>query len=727
MLFRLIPGRDITTDLAHAGGSSYTATIDVPDVENVKANGVIKNHSYNKSTNLLTVTLASAPDADTNVIIVFYNLFFTGEKYRYLPKDPTAAESSFNEVNEWLPLIESYPQLTENTKNAVVGTITSSNTTIVLDNSEDHLSKYTGPKDTFYNKSISIWMVINSVDNIELMFKGFIVSYSSDELKITLKTSDAFSALDSDAFVGDLEVEAKAIRGSTDFPNVDPNRHKDPIPLYFGETTPHMLSDATFDNGTYAITYKRFLDGPNSIIANYDAGDDPNNLHNGNRIIGRSHDNQTKAVGTYSGFVRSNYLPDNEAAPVYATHVVIQYTSHTLRIGEPVYWSVAGMGDVTGVVVWNQSFTFSRDSLTYNIIIELYYQYPKAAFTSPEPEDGGGTPDGIISVKRGPILFVLQGDETLLLTGDNATGGPSLSQVFRMPTTEGVGTFQTENDHYIYQALLFNDFESWYFRDDGVWGSTGYQRFGDAKIRTTAQIKYFYYQQTVHTHADCLEHLLTDALPGITVDTASFNAADAALSANSLFSIPFWKKTDYESLRHYVEALLKSTLGYLVISDTGKVEYHIFDSLSSSKIIDATSFLESSFAVRVDYRDIATTISGFNLHAQNSDNIDASNTAFAEATNNGARYLHEIENTLVYNHVLDRIDNRIDDILDILSKRRAVYSISVPVESIDKKPGDDITLVNDKVLGTDNSIVIRLTNTIKTTQSAKLSGEDLGG
>ena len=213
---------------------------------------------------------------------------------------------------------------------------------------------------------------------------------------------------------------------------------------------------------------------------------------------------------------------------------------------------------------------------------------------------------------------------------------------------------------------------------------------------------------------------------GLTAKDSSFTAADAALDANTLFTIPQFDELDYKPYLRYAELIIGSTLGIIKLNEDLEVEYDLLSAPSSIDIRDDNLVIRDSVSVDINYKDITTTLIGFNPHANDEDNIDASETASATATSNKSEFLNEVVNVDRFRHVLERIDNRIDDHIDVRSARRAIYTFTTATEDIDTELGQDVHLENDAVLGDSTTQDVKIIETVRSSKSTKLRADDLG-
>jgi hypothetical protein len=225
---------------------------------------------------------------------------------------------------------------------------------------------------------------------------------------------------------------------------------------------------------------------------------------------------------------------------------------------------------------------------------------------------------------------------------------------------------------------------------------------------------------TNSTHAKALKYILEKS--GVSVDSASFTAADSALSTNVNFSIPTFSELDYQSYYHYVEKILSSTLGYLTIDSDLEIAYGLFDTPSSTDEITSTDVIDGTAAVKVEYKDIIDHIIAYNDHVVDS---EVSSNSSISATSNKARYLHGINKTVRFVHALEDISNRLDDIISFRSNRFAYYTFRTKTKNLDTIIGDEFLLKRDGLLGNVESKSVVTIGVHKQTDDVSVEVTDL--
>jgi hypothetical protein len=693
---RLEPARYIGEDLALDAGSIYEVTFtDIANVSKLQRNGTDltevdtisgnDEYTFDESTKELRVQLASAPDVDTNVIVVFHYLFFATDEGRRLPQDPTSAESDSNPLRFWEPRLSGEPTATESFKNALAGVITISNTRAsIIDDDFVIRSIIGGDNDSLSNKAAVIWMGVNST--ITQLFSGacgsgFDISGSNI---ISLAIYDLMNKLTQVASLGDDPDDIYARRGTGYFTKLDPSKHDTPIPFVFGSKSPSKISRAISSGAVASVDplYEFPLLNAKNISYNDDASVTNNRNWKLNRQVGFP---LTQSFGTLQA-----YGGDSIVYNPTTTHLFFRFASYSnVNVGDTltVVFDNGG-GSQTGYfeVVYVGSFTASATS--YNIMVQRGF--------------GDTIPANLAAISsitanysfcvRLPSRFVKYGSTK------------SWCAYVRDYT---LNFFNTTAGYKTGELTFASDFESTLSIDNlGASETVAY--------RTTS---------AGHTHAEAMDLLITSA--GLTPNAASITQADVDLSANVNFTVPSYDESQYRSYLGYCEDLTKSTLSYIAPNADGEIEYNLLSAPAATP--DSTTddtYLDGSLRSNVNYKDIKTALLAYNPNIQDEVSIDGGDAA-AITESKKAKYLHDLEEPEKFRHVLDDISGRIDDIMAVKAERRLTYQFSTATKNIDSNLGDDVTLETSALAGSASSVNGKINKIARSSKNTTVTIDDL--
>ena len=198
---------------------------------------------------------------------------------------------------------------------------------------------------------------------------------------------------------------------------------------------------------------------------------------------------------------------------------------------------------------------------------------------------------------------------------------------------------------------------------------------------------------------------------GITFDAQTTSASILQ------FSIPYFDETDYEIYRDYVERILLTVNGLLIL-DEDEISYRsILEPVSQASTITTRDTLQNSRVIDVDYRDIAYITTGFNPHSQVSESGDASSKH---------RYLHDTEKATRFRHLAVELNSTVEDLKSKINRnRKAVYTHSTFARDLGKIPSDDMTLEHDNTPNPNGTTDVFLTEVSKSTRSTRVRSTDI--
>ena len=636
--------------------------------------GTNDQYTYDESTGVVQMKLASAPTADTNVIVVFYYLFYTGVKNRAAYQTPT---SSLTPLREWRARISQYPSFFQSFSNIRNGVLTVADSQIKLINDDREFQSYLTDDDSFYNKKIEIWQAINGLSNIQKVYSGLCKSLSLTSNSVTIEIVDLVSSLKRVAYMGDSEGEAIFTRETGSFPDLQPSASGRPCP-YIMSSLSRFKSMNYFTSGQTATWVE---EGTPAYCTDYDN----EKLVTTNRVWGLCRSKtginmQVDITGTITsvttpaGGMRQLNLNFNPSAAFSA--------------GETLRFQIAAVDHyayITGV------------SSSYLQVVE-YTATPTTSITH-------------IPVPR--IAIAINGLEYV---APNLGPGTLAIPFYHRDYT--VADTATSGGNYYSEITFTNDFEA---TIDAFLGNI----FGGAinvlapDIHTVS----FRIKTTVGSVFDEMALMIQKC--GLTVDPTSFEEAEDQITIRSpAMHIPNIDEDLYGSYLDYIESMLFSTLCYLKTKESGAIGIGYLTLPDSTDTRDQSLVLDGMTGLKVNYDDLATSMIFYNPHV---DPADSTGGGSYTLTNEKAKHLHGTVNVNRVKHCMEIFIERLSDHLNLLSNRNVTYSYTVATEDIDTELGDDVLLSNPVVLGTSEERSVKIISIDKSSREIIIEASDLLG
>lgn len=523
-------------------------------------------------------------------------------------------------------------------------------------------------------RSVSIWICIDSPENAVLAFEGKVQSVnpiSGDESEITV--FDALAALNQPAYMGDAVTSSgstSAIARRESLTALTPTDDGKPIKYTLGLcSAATYFEDITLD-GASKNNY-HVVDAERALCVSYSA---------------------TKSTSTnrtwYLGRVGSGGLRTQSIGAVQAESVpaaqrrYVRFASHDLRPGEYVQWANGG-NFYFGVVLTVGTFTMG--GTPYNCrILDFGAAYPLI----------GSSTVNAMSV---PIVEIEQSD----------------GQLFRISPAHYTRSYVTTSyGNKIVQVAFFNNFEANY---SGL----------SALDPDSHVVRYVTIPAASPTIGTSISTLLTAA--GLTVNAASIAAADSALgNLNSLMTIPYCDESDFRTYREYLEDMLRSIGGYVRLNASGEVELKLFGAPSTATTVDEDLVLEGSLGMEVDYQDVVTELQPFNPHIptwEATNTGDNPNTISRDGASFTYAMFHRNRSSLSFRHVLETITDRVDYLRSLRTATKRTYSFQTATEHLDAELGDDLTLEHELVPG--GSVDLKIYAIDKSADATTVRGMEL--
>lgn len=711
MLVRLTPARYVGSDLASEGSGVYGMTFSYP-VARVERNGVTltetassppgtNDHWYHdETTGTFKVKLAGAPDPDTNVIVVYYYLFYTAHRQRTAWETPTDNTTT---SRAWEPRLRKYPVIKQSIKNAISGVFSVQLSGLDIINTDYAFQEYLTDDDSFSQKAVDIWMGIDTTSNIKLVFSGRISKLSYDKTQVSISVLDAFDALTQPAFMGDTADEAHFFAHVGSFPDMYYGDHGKPVPFIVGSSRVAYSNDTILKIGgtvaepIYNLDYRQCHKG---VCIDYSGVSPKTGTINREwglcRVDGAL---KTLSFGTYTN---ANY--DRHGGGNYYVFggtrwgLTITTNAHNLEPGDSFRWTHASVnsgGNCYAVVVK------TTPTVIYAVCVsdaEVSTQITGTGFT--------------FTANSAPAVAIYKQDTNKLFP-----------LAYELDFT--VQTVATEGGNSFIKIVLEDDFEIGVVTggtaekihpSSGGVAMTYVDPARDTLVYRATQAS----SSTTAAHATVMQTLLESA--GLTVDAASVTAANAALVAQCAFSIPFFDETGYGPYRKYAEAIATSALGYVKLGSDGEVEYDVLEGTAAGDGQTTHTILRDTIRADVEYADVTTEMIADNPHY-----ATGIGTASVNEESAKARYLHGVDNKVRFRHVFTDISGRLPDILALRSNRRVTYKFGNAVATVNAELGEAATLTHPAVAGGDGTVNVKLITLDLNTNDISVEATDLLG
>lgn len=659
LLVRIEPARCLNSSLTLDSGSIYKADffynlskVLVNGSTYTKVNGIPTANQYyfDETTGEFKIFLSGAP-SNSVVVIAYYYLFYTGNRFRVLGKDP---EVPTVDLREWEPRISSPPTITQDIKNVLNGILSISNSSLTIINNEDYFEQYISDNDSFYNKSILVWQCLDSTDNIKKIFSGKITSLSVNKTSVTFDIKDDLASLQSPASMGDSEIYFT----NDYFTNVDPNKEGAPVRFIFGTSSRYKTIASPI--GTLADAQRLDPEFMNEAVCT-NFTNDISTSNNRDYGICRVGANGFEVFGFTPSSV-DNSDPD--------------YTRLTGTSAEIIKFTIGDTFSTSG------SGTYYARVLFVDRTNNFLYCTKMASFI---------VTDSVISNNCPSIVIEEDSNDYYPLYGRDYTASVS--------TTSG--------GNKLLEITFVNNFEA----------ALSMNTLNPQSMIVTYKVKP---ERDDQLHGKVLNSLLTSA--GLTINSASITAANTSFPVNAAFSIPFFDEQDYSQYYKYIQELLQSTLGYIFLNNSFEIQYDLFSTPTSTSEVSEGDILINSYSIRVDYNDIVTLIVGYNPHFSSSEYIDKSS---ASASNPISGFLHGLQKTTRFRHVLEDFSTKINDHINLRSQRYAEYIFKTKQLNYLSQIGDDYLLTEVGLPSQSSSRSIKILSTSKSTDQTSIKASDL--
>jgi hypothetical protein len=226
---KLVPRRFTPdSETVSIGSNQYTTQwVDVEPEAVYQDRGGIEpvslSFSWNDTTKTTTFTTTSAPDEN---IFIDYPIRFCGEVVTYIQDDPVTPSGS---VVRWEPRLSGNPSIPESASNMLNGVLSTTSTSISIDNNDYELNKYLTKYDNYKNRSAVIYGQLG--DSYKNITFGYITTVKAGK-KITVSIKASTKLFESTATLGNSEQYYQY--NKADYPSLDNKFDGKPIPVCYG-------------------------------------------------------------------------------------------------------------------------------------------------------------------------------------------------------------------------------------------------------------------------------------------------------------------------------------------------------------------------------------------------------------------------------------------------------------------------------------------------------------
>lgn len=672
LLVRLNPCRCLNDLLTDNDDGTYSLTTDLifnelfenGEVINKVAVGTLspREYYYDEATKELKIYPAGAPSS-SHFIIGGYYLFYTTEKERVYYETPTDDTST---LRTWNARIISAPAVKQNIKNVLAGIITIQSSALSLIDYDQEFRNYLTNDDSFNKRPIQIWMCLNDLDNHQIIFDGLTSNINYDNEKVTIEIVDGLSKLLNKAFCGDTEGEVYHLLATN--ATLDPNKDKTPIPLILSKYSSYsVINDKTLSGTPFAwsLLTDKLLEA--SCISY-------------NTSIATSTNRNWGLCRSTNGFF------DFALSNITVSFADLDVPNFTIQLGISLSYKDYFLAGDTFKIYFNTGNTYKYARVIHADTTEVYGAYFFITLVLNSVDDVTETePQTITIYGNNAPTIVVEAEDTLYY--------PLYERDYTATVVDTTG-----GNKYL-KITFVNNFEA---------------NVGMSVALNPNEHKIFYRVKCPETnlnHSDSLKYLLDQA--EINTDTSSFATAKTALDINTFFSIPNQNENDYSNYASYCEQILKSTFGYLYLTDSMNAGYNLFDLPTSGTLVDDIDVLKSSEANSIDYKDLNTSYIVSNPYLTYSLDIQLSGpiwsynpdyNSFFTARNDKAKYLHGVDSLETFEHVLETKDyvTRFADIMAFKSERFKTTQFKTSTILLGSSIGEDIN--SQKIISIDSNL-----------------------
>lgn len=704
MLVRLEPARDLAALFTSLGGGLYSAPMPFKPSQVFKngealikdnATPTLNDHYYWDGTNLVC-KFSVSPSND--VVTAFYYLHFTGSIWREAYSKPGDSGTDFV---SWEPRIIEYPGFTQSVEDLLAGVFSISGLELSLINADNGLNKYFTDNDSFYQKKCDIWLGIS--DSVLQVYSGVMVACSlSNELRISVL--DRMNVSNNTALMRDSESEC--FINTTTYPNAMLSDVGKVVPFILAKYSKRESVEDSVATSVRAFKpayedsfFKAYCTNYSTTISS---------ATNRNWLLARCRSIKKQSFGTIVRALTTGGL---------LNRTYFYFSSYSnLYVGQPIRWNEGGtdyygcislVGDHligpdtynVAILTYNSAASSTSSVMTANYCMSVFARTTDLSATGTQPNS-----------QFSETLFEGQ---HYTVTETNTTGGNKKISITLTSTME---TFVAGN----------------HFNFDGL------TKFNTRSIDPTQDgIYYCIFTDTNMNHSRVIEDILADM--GVDSDLTSITAAESDLDKDVHMMVGKPGDSTLPTYSDVLNKIMSCTLGFLAPVSDGKIGYFLFkkpnpSTTANDDLVDNSIY--SDLSVEVQYQDIYSAIVATNdminirwIGAEygggTTGNIDAIKSKSLD--DQRARYLHGVSKVYYIDYVLDDFNDTLDDILSVISNRKAIYSFKTATKNLNHFIGKDLYLVSAKTLGVNGNSKIKLLANSIDGKTASLTCHDLLG
>lgn len=690
LLIRMTVAKSIVDSLVSGGSYIYTATLSLDSFDYIKAEGNLctevsiitgdYQYIFNSTTRLLTIRLSVptllSPETRFDVIVYRY-IYLTNDTAKITYKDP---EDSSTELKDWLPRISGYPSFEISQQDIIDSVLTIGSTSIELINNDNYFQQFIEDEDSFSRQDVKIWQCLDSVNNIQKFYFGFVTSFSISTSNISLSIDSSMSLLN-DTFYSNGTLEESTYSQST-YPGVHPDFRDKAIYKIYSKCSRTVLVGIGNEEPFSP------LNGSSQVFFKIDEGYELTNInYNVNRSIGNNRE--------WSACIASSTSSDlTETA-----------SNVTAQIPNNRYWT-----DVDDI-----GFYRCGDCLLINSN-PGYYVHGIDLGSSRIMISTSGTLAVVLS--NGDTIFRPAIPFVQLIDDDN--NGVALLK-YGTSSDKNVSHYRLIVDsNGVYKIIINYNIES-------IFSTSQFNTNGG--IAAAAKIYYRVYNHDDLNHGTIVKEIIESV--GFVADNDSITAANLT-SIKTNFSNPFVGEGSFKAARDVLQSLLTSTMGLLSQSSDFSLAYKLISLLSSVVEITDNEIINGSLKQDIKYTDIYTAFKYENKHGEYSalnDSISSTiDTRYEESLSlDRPTAIHGIKKEKKIDFITQDLDNSKDRIESLLSSRRATFSFVTKGINFSSTIGDDLTIISNKLIGTSGQKIIKILSINKKQNETAITGSDLYG